>query len=81
MRIPEKEGRMKKGGRKCLLKVEEKIEEKKRKIRRKGKIQSGIACGLMITKKKHKKKSFGRCTKQNPQKKKKNCFFNTNPPR
>ncbi len=29
MRIPEKEGRTKKGGRKCLLKVEEKIEEKK----------------------------------------------------
>jgi hypothetical protein len=28
MRIPEKEG-TKKGGRKCLLKVEEKIEEKK----------------------------------------------------
>jgi hypothetical protein len=28
MRIPEKEGRTKKGGRKCLLKVEEKIEEK-----------------------------------------------------
>jgi hypothetical protein len=29
MRIPEKEGRTKKGGRKCLLKVEEKIEGKK----------------------------------------------------
>jgi hypothetical protein len=29
MRILEKEGRTKKGGRKCLLKVEEIIEEKK----------------------------------------------------
>jgi hypothetical protein len=29
MRIPKKDGRTKKGGRKCLLKVEEKIQEKK----------------------------------------------------
>jgi hypothetical protein len=29
MRIPKKDGRTKKGGRKCLLKVKEKIEEKK----------------------------------------------------
>jgi hypothetical protein len=51
---------------------------KKRKIRRKEKIRTGIACGLMRT----KKNSFGRCAKQNPQKKKKkNCFFDSKPPR
>jgi hypothetical protein len=39
------------------------------KIRRKEKIQTRIACGLMITKKKRRKRnSFGRCAKQNPQK-------------
>jgi len=41
MRIPEKEGRTKKGGRKCLLKVEEKIVEKKgrREERKKSKVE------------------------------------------
>jgi hypothetical protein len=29
MKIPKKDGRMEKGGRKCLLKVQEKIQEKK----------------------------------------------------
>jgi hypothetical protein len=54
---------------------------KKRKIRRKEKIRTGIACGLMITKKKKSKKnSFGRCAKQNPQKKKKKTVFSTQNP-
>jgi hypothetical protein len=54
---------------------------KKRKTRRKEKFQSGIACGLLITKKKNtKKNSFGRCTKQNPKKKKKKTIFSTRNP-
>jgi hypothetical protein len=49
---------------------------KKRKIRRKEKIRTGIAYGLMIT----KKNSFGRCAKQNPPKKKKKIVFSTQNP-
>jgi hypothetical protein len=79
MRIPEKEGRTKKGRRKCLLKVEEKIVEKKRKTRRKEKIQSGIACGLLITKTKTQKKCLWKMYKTKPQKKKKTVFPTQNP--
>jgi hypothetical protein len=61
------------------FKSRRKNRSKKRKIRRKEKIQSGIACGLMITKKKHKRNSFWRCTKQNPKKKKKLFFQHKTP--
>jgi len=80
MRIPEKEGRTKKRGKKCLLKVKEKIEEKK-KDKKKGKYPKwNSLCSHDNKKENTKRNSFGRCTKQNP-KKKKNCFFNTKPPR
>jgi hypothetical protein len=79
MRIPEKEGRTKKRGKKCLLKVKEIIEEKK-KDKKKGKNPKwNTLWSHDNQKKKTKKKSFGRCTKPNPTKKK-NCFFNTKPP-
>jgi hypothetical protein len=58
MRIPEKEGRTEKRRKKMPFKSRRKHRRKKRKIRRKEKIQSGIACGLMITKKKKHKKKF-----------------------
>jgi len=53
---------------------------KKRKIRRKEKIRTGIACGLLVTKKNAKKIPFEDVQNKTPKKKKKKkCFFNTKP--
>jgi hypothetical protein len=68
MRIPKKDGRTKKWGRKCLLKVEEKIKEKN-EDKKKGKNPNWNSLWSHDNqKKKRKKNSFGRCAKQNPPK-------------
>jgi hypothetical protein len=54
---------------------------KKRKIRRKEKIQSGIACGLMITKNKQPQKQIlWEMYKTKPPKKKKKIVLSTQNP-
>ncbi len=77
-------GEDEKRGKKMPFKSWRNNRRKKRKIRRKEKIQSGIACGLMITKKKKSTKTnpLGDVQNKTPKKKiKKNCSFNTKPPR
>jgi hypothetical protein len=70
-----------KRGKKMPFKSPRKNTRKKRKIRRK---EKNPDWNSLRSPDNQKKKSFGRCAKQNPpqkKKKKKNCFFNTKPHR
>jgi len=72
-------GEDEKRGKKMPFKSRGKNSRKKRKTRRKEKIQSGIACGLLITKTKTQKKCLWKMYKTKPQKKKKTVFPTQNP--
>jgi hypothetical protein len=62
------------------FKSRRKNKRNKRKIRRKERIQTGIACGLLITKKNMQKKILWKMCKTKPPKKKKKIVFSTQNP-